>query len=155
VTETDDRRTWGRAAGRAGVQIEGGSEMLKRAMGIIVGGTLVVSMLGAAPAFARGNDVIQRGSCSGTANWKLKLSPEDNGIQVEFEVDSNVAGQTWHVRLFENGDKIFGGNRQTRGASGSFTVNTRGTDTAGADHFRGRAVNKDDGQTCVGTASIG
>jgi hypothetical protein len=129
--------------------------MLKRAMGIMIGGTLVLSMLGATPASARGTDVIKRGACSGSSHWKLKLSPEDNGIQVEFQVDSNVAGQTWRVRLFENGDRIFSGSRTTKAPSGSFTVKVLGDDTAGTDHFRGRAANPDTGELCVGTASIG
>ena len=62
---------------------------------------------GAAPAHANGGDVIRRGNCSGSSDWKLKLSPEDGRIEVEFEVDSNVAGQTWQVRITKNGNQIF------------------------------------------------
>ena len=73
-----------------------------------------------APATAGGRDVVREGPCSGTADWKLKLSPEDGRIEVEYEVDSNVNGQTWRVRLFKDGDRIFRGTRQTHGPSGSF-----------------------------------
>ena len=53
---------------------------------------LVLTVAGAAPAGAKAGDVIKRGSCSASSDWKLKLSPEDNGIEVEFEVDSNRSG---------------------------------------------------------------
>lgn len=103
---------------------------------------------------ANPNDVIRRGSCSGSTDWKLKLSPDDNGIEVEYEVDSNVTGQDWRVRIFQNGDRVFAGTRQTRGASGSFTVRIVANDTAGTDAFRGRAVNPSTDETCVGRASF-
>ena len=65
-------------------------------------------------AGAKSGDVIRQGACSGTSNWKLKLSPQNGKIEVEYEVDSNHVGQTWKVRLFENGNQIFAGNRVTR-----------------------------------------
>src|SRR3954471_18792384 len=48
-------------------------------------------------------EVVKRGSCSAGAAWKLKAKPDDGGLQVEFEVDSNRAGQTWTVRINDNG----------------------------------------------------
>lgn len=49
----------------------------------------------ATPALANDDDVIHRGGCSDSSDWKLKASPEDGRIEVEGEVDSNVKGQTW------------------------------------------------------------
>jgi hypothetical protein len=115
---------------------------------------LVLTVAGAAPAGAKAGDVIKRGSCSGSSDWKLKLSPEDNGIEVEFEVDSNRSGQTWRVKLLQNGDKIFGGMRKTGGASDSFTVRKVANDTSGTDSFKARALNASTGETCIGKASI-
>ena len=43
-----------------------------------------------AVASAGDRDVIREGPCSGRSDWKLKLSPEDGRIEVEFEVDQNV-----------------------------------------------------------------
>jgi hypothetical protein len=129
--------------------------MMKRVMGLLVGAALVLTVAGAAPASAKDTDVIRTGACSGTADWKLKLSPQDGRIEVEFEVDSNVAGQTWNVRIFQNGIRIFSGSRTTQPPSGSFEVRVLANDNPGTDSFRGRAVNPADGQTCVGTASIG
>ncbi len=96
----------------------------------------------------------RRGSCSGRSDWKLKLSPEDGRIEVEFEVDSNVNGQTWHVRIRQNGERIFSGNRVTQAPSGSFEVRKLANNTAGTDRFRARAVNATTGETCGGAASI-
>jgi hypothetical protein len=129
--------------------------MMKRVMGMLVGAALVLTVAGSVPATARGTDVIRSGACSGTADWKLKLSPDDGGIEVEFEVDSNVSGQTWNVRILQNGTRIFSGSRTTQPPSGSFEVRVLANDNPGTDTFRGRAVNAADGQTCVGTASIG
>jgi hypothetical protein len=128
--------------------------MTKRILGVALAGALMLTLAGAVPASAGNNDVTKRGSCSGSSEWKLKLSPQDNGIEVEYEVDSNVTGQNWRVKIFQNGDRIFAGTRQTRGASGSFTVRIVADDTAGTDAFRGKAVNRSTDETCVGRASF-
>jgi hypothetical protein len=128
--------------------------MTKRILGVALAGALMLTLAGAVPASAKDGDVIKRGSCSGSTEWKLKLSPEDNGIEVEYEVDSNVTGQNWRVRIFQNGDRIFAGTRQTRGASGSFSVRVVANDTAGTDAFRAKAVNPSTDEVCRGTASI-
>ena len=69
-------------------------------------------------------------------------------IEVEFEVDSNVVGQTWQVRLTKNGNQIFSGSRVTRGASGSFELRRVTSDPAGDDVFRARATHA--GEVCAG-----
>lgn len=113
----------------------------------------IVGLLSAAPAAsAKAGDVIKRGSCSGTSDWKLKLSPQDGKIEIEFEVDSNKVGQTWQVRLTKNGTQIFSGSRVTQAPSGSFTVRKVTSNPAGTDTIRGRAVNRATGETCVGSA---
>ena len=40
---------------------------------------------------------IRTGSCSGSADWKLKAKHDSGVIETEFEVDSNRTGQTWRV----------------------------------------------------------
>jgi hypothetical protein len=126
--------------------------MIKRILGVALAGALALTVAGAMPAAAKDGDVIRQGSCSAGADWKLKLSPEDGRIEVEYEVDSNVNGQTWRVRIFKNGDRIFGGTRTTSGPSGSFEVRVVTSDTAGTDMFRARARNA--GQICTGSASF-
>ena len=123
---------------------------------VALGATLAMALavVGTTPAMANPNDVIRRGSCSGSTDWKLKLSPDDSGIEVEFEVDSNVNGQRWQVRIKENGAGIFSGSRVTGPPSGSFEIRKVASDSAGTDNFRARAVNPATGEVCVGTASI-
>jgi hypothetical protein len=119
-------------------------------LALIVAGTLVQ----APAAGAKDGDVIRRGSCSANSDWKLKLSPENGRIEVEFEVDQNVVGQTWRVRIRQNGERIFAGRRTTKAPSGSFTVRVLADNTPGTDAFRAAALNLTTGDTCVGRASI-
>lgn len=103
-------------------------------------------------AAAKDGDVIRRGACSGRSDWKLKLSDEDGRIEVEYEVDQNVVGDTWRVRIRHDGDLVFAGRRTTHGPSGSFEVEILQRDRAGDDVFRARAVNLRTGEVCGGRA---
>lgn len=118
--------------------------------------TAIVSALmvggAAAPVQARDGDVIRTGACSGRSDWKLKLSPQDGRIEVEYEVDQNVVGQVWRVRIRHDGDLVFAGRRRTRAPSGSFEVRIVQRNRAGTDVFRGRAINTSTGEVCGGRA---
>jgi hypothetical protein len=129
--------------------------MFERMIRVVLVGAVALTLAGATPASAKAGDVIRRGSCSGASDWKLKLSPDNGKIEVEYEVDSTKVGQTWKVRLFENGNRIFAGKRTTKGASGSFTVRLLAANTAGKDSFRARATNVGTDEVCGGSASIG
>src|SRR4030095_16889369 len=102
--------------------------------------TAFVLLVPAGIALAGQNDVIREGSCGDASDWKLKVSPENGRLEVEFEVDQNVSGDRWRVRIRHDGDIAFRGTRTTRGASGSFTVRIVEDDTAGFDVVRGRAT---------------
>lgn len=112
--------------------------------------TLGLALAGAVPALANEADVIKRGSCSGSANWKLKASPEDGRIEVEGEVDTNVAGNTWRWRILHNGNVSARGSATTNAASGSFDVGRVLVNAAGTDSIGWRARNPKTGQTCRG-----
>ncbi len=126
----------------------------KTARILMIAGALVLTVALAVPATAGGSDVIRRGNCTGNTDWKLKLSPENSRLQVEYEVDSNVNGQTWRVQIFQNANRIFAGTRVTHAPSGSFELRKLANNMAGTDRFRARAVNVASGETCIGTASI-
>jgi hypothetical protein len=128
------------------------SKIVRVALGATV--ALALAVGGTTPAMANDADVIRRGSCSGSTDWKLKLSPDDGRIEVEYEVDSNVSGQRWQVRIKKNGARIFSGSRVTGPPSGSFEVRVLTSNPAGTDRFRARAVNAATGEICVGTASF-
>lgn len=117
---------------------------------LVVGGALSL-----APAVAaKGSAVIRTGSCSGSSVWKLKLSPDNGRIEVEFEVDQNVIGQTWKVKLKHNGVVFWRGHRTTQAPSGSFTVRKFVRNRAGTDKIVGRAANPQTGEVCRGVASL-
>jgi len=107
-----------------------------------------------AGAVAKDGDVIRTGACTNNSDWKLKLSPEDGRIEVEFQVDTPKIGQTWNVRIKKNGNVIWSGTRTTTSPSGSFTVRRVTGDPAGSDFFVGRAVNQKTGEICRGTATF-
>jgi hypothetical protein len=107
-----------------------------------------------APAVAGDDDVRRSGSCSRNTNWKLKLSPENGGIEVEYEVDQNVNGSTWRVTLKHDGDRFFRGRRTTQPPSGSFEVRRVTGDRRGTDRITARARNLSTDELCRGSASI-
>lgn len=104
-----------------------------------------------APALAKDGDIRTSGSCSGTADWKVKASSEDGGIEIEGEIDSNVAGQKWRWRLKHNGTVVAKGKRTTAGRSGSFEVRRVVGNRAGTDRFVFRAKRVGGSQVCRGT----
>ena len=122
----------------------------------ILVGLLGVAALGAsvAPVAANDADIITRGNCSGATDWKLKLSPEDGKIEVEFEVDQNRNGRVWQVVIKQNGTKVWQGSRTTRAPSGSFEVRIVRPNRAGPDQFVARATNVNSGEVCRGVATF-
>jgi hypothetical protein len=117
--------------------------------------TVVAALAFALPvASAKEGDVIERGSCSGSSDWKLKLSEEDGRIEVEFEVDQNVVGDRWRVRIRHDGELAFRGTRRTSGASGSFEVRIVEPDGSGPDRFVARARNLSTDEVCRGAATF-
>lgn len=109
---------------------------------------------GVPAAMAKDGDVIRRGNCSGASHWKLKLSPEDSKIEVEFEVDQNRNGHTWLVVMKDNGDRFFKANRTTKAPSGSFSVRALTKDRSGADRVVATAANLRTGEKCKGIATL-
>jgi hypothetical protein len=88
--------------------------------------------------------VSRQGSCSGTSGWQLSAKPDDGQIEVQWEVDSNVVGQRWTVRLRDNGDLFLSGHRMTQAPSGSFSVTRSTADRVGSDVIRARSVHGDE-----------
>jgi hypothetical protein len=106
------------------------------------------------PALAKDGDIIRTGDCSGRADWKLKVSPENGRWEVEFEVDSNRVGQTWRVRIFDDGVLRYNNLRTTVGPSGSFTARKLVSNSPGTDQIVARARNVNSGQVCVARLSV-
>ena len=105
------------------------------------------------PAVARhGNDdrVVRTGSCTGSADWKLKVKTDDGRLEVEGEVDSNRSGQTWRWQIRHDGSLSAHGVRQTAGRSGSFSVERKIVNLRGTDRVVFRAVRTNTGEVCRG-----
>ncbi|KQV77284.1 hypothetical protein ASC64_00015 [Nocardioides sp. Root122] len=102
----------------------------------------------------RGGDdrVITTGSCSAGADWKLKVKTDDGRLEVEVEVDSNRAGQTWAWTLRHNGSVSARGTSTTTARSGSFDVERKIVNLAGTDRVVFRATYA--GQTCRGVVNF-
>ena len=113
--------------------------------------TLCTATLAVSPAQARshGGDTTVRaaGTCTnGVGTWTLKAKADDTGLEIEFEVDTNRAGQVWHVRITDNRHLVLSRDFTTNAPSGSFTVNRHTAnrvavkDTVRAHAFRGDQV---------------
>lgn len=94
----------------------------------------------ATTASASGPGVRSTGACSHLGTYKLTAKHDDGAIEVEYEVDTNVVGQTFHVRLTDNGVVIARRTATTHAPSGSFSVAKRTPDRAGSDTIRAHAT---------------
>jgi hypothetical protein len=103
----------------------------------------------AGPAHARGGDsAVSAGSSCGTGVIKVKAKADDGLIDVEGEVDTNRAGQTWNWTIKRNGTPASQGTGRTAAPSGSFSVERRIGNPAGADTIVFRAVRASTGKIC-------
>jgi len=120
-------------------------------------GLLAAGLLAAAPAAnasGGGGGVTTSGSCSAASTWKLTLKHDNARIETQFEVDQNVAGDTWKVKLVDNGVRVFKGTAVTQPPSGSFEVRKFAADQAGPDTIEASARNLATGETCLGSATL-
>ena len=111
---------------------------------------LAVSALGATSGTvaAKSTAIVPSGSCSGATDWKLKISPDNGRIQVEFEVDQNRNNRLWKVVMAQNGKVVLRTSRYTRAPSGSFEVRRVLANRAGKDRIVARATNVRTGEVC-------
>ena len=127
---------------------------MRRALKLGLAGLLVASVLGVGTASAKEGDIIKTGNCSATSTWKLKLSPENGMIEVQFEVDQNVVGDTWRVVFKDNGVRVFRGTFVTQAPSGSFEARKVIADQPGPDNIVAKARNLRTDEVCRGSATF-
>jgi hypothetical protein len=130
---------------------------MQKGIRVILAGLMAISILAITPvafAGAKGREVVKEGSCTGSSDWKLKAKADNGRIEVEFEVDQNVVGDTWSVRLTDNGMVFFKGRRTTQPPSGSFEVRRLTDNLAGTDHIVGKATNLSTGEVCRGALNF-
>ncbi len=119
----------------------------------LVTATLAFAMAIVPMGLAKDGDLLVRGSCTSSSTSKLKLSRENSGVEVEFEVDQNRFGVTWRIVLERNGARVFRGARTTGPPSGSFELRRVVSDTAARDRFRARATSPS-GEVCTASGSF-
>jgi hypothetical protein len=79
----------------------------------------------ATPSYAKGGDAVRSSKACSTGTLNLKAKAESgNRLELEAEVDSNMAGQEWTVTLTNDGKTVWTGKRITAGPSGSLSVET-------------------------------
>jgi hypothetical protein len=110
-----------------------------------------VAMIAPTGVAAKDGEVIRTGACTNRSDWKLKLSPENGRIEVQFEVDTPRVGQVWRVRLFQNGNLTFQGTRTTQAPSGSFELRVLRSNTGRHRHLPWARRQPDDGRGLPGT----
>jgi hypothetical protein len=93
------------------------------------------------------------GNCTGSATSKLRAKHDDGRIDTEFEVDQNRNGVTWKVRFRLNGERVVKTTATTKAPSGSFSVERRLANPAGADDIAARAISPS-GQVCKASLTI-
>ena len=125
---------------------------MKMTIGVITAAAVGVFLALAPAATAKDGDVLRAGTCTSASTSKLKLSPEDGGIEVELEVDQNRNGVRWSVVLTRNGGAVGRTVRVTRGPSGSFEARFVTRNAPGPDRFVARATRA--GETCTARAAI-
>lgn len=108
----------------------------------------------AGPAQAKDGDVRKAGTCSGASTSKIKVAPRDGRLKTEFEVDSNVVGQTWTWTVSLNGAPAGSGSGTTAAPSGSFKVTRRLANQPGRDTVSAQATNPATGEVCTAVVSI-
>ena len=92
------------------------------------------------------------GTCVGGGVWELKAKPDDGRIETEFQVDTNRAGQVWHVTITDQGVTVVNGNRTTAAPSGSFEVRALIPNRAGTDVIHAHATFGT--RSCTGTVRL-
>jgi hypothetical protein len=103
---------------------------------------------------ASDDDIRHAGECTGGSTSKIKVKPDDGGLEVEFEVDQNRNGVKWKAKIKDNSDVVFRGSARTHAPSGSFSIERRIANRAGTDTITGIARNKHSGERCVARVSI-
>ena len=116
------------------------------ALATFIAGALFAAAPSALASNGKGGGVQRSGKCSAASTWKLSLKPDNGQIEVQFEVDQNVVGDTWNVRMTDNGTQIFKGTRVTQAPSGSFEVRKLTANLAGADRIVAKATNATTGR---------
>jgi hypothetical protein len=125
------------------------SSLVRHTIGVII----IAVALFITPSSASGSgstDIIQQGSCTKSSSYKLKLSEDDAGVEVEFEVDQNKNGVQWTVQFYRNNAQFASQKYKTQPPSGSFDAKKVNSNKDGT--FKVVATSPG-GETCSASAT--
>ena len=127
---------------------------LLMATAMITAGLAAPLVVAATPAFASGGGggVRSSGACTNGGHFELKAKHDDGRIEMEYQVDSNRAGQVWAVQITDNGKVVVSRNATTEGPSGSFTIRKVIANQPGTDKIHARATFQN--HTCGGAVTL-
>jgi hypothetical protein len=117
----------------------------------------IAALAAPAAAISSGSDdaeVREAGRCSDASSSKIKVKEDDGRLEVEFEVDQNVNGDTWKVKFKDGSDVVFKGTARTKAPSGSFSIERKIDDLPGTDDVVAVGNNRSTGERCVADASL-
>ncbi len=112
----------------------------------------VVALAG--PASAKGVEARASGVCAGVGVWRLKAKTQERAVAIEYELDTNRAGQRWRVNLSDDGVVVGSGTFVTSAPSGSFEVRRVVANRPGTDRIAATATNTATGATCRGALTF-
>ncbi len=120
-----------------------------------LGVTAVLVMTDPADGFAGrlGDDDLERNARCGDARVELSVDRENQGFEVDGDVDDAKPGSSWKVVIRHDGDKVLARTLKAD-AEGDLDVDTLRPNTAGNDVFTLRVKNLSAGsQACKLTVS--
>ena len=102
---------------------------------------------------AKDGDTIKRGQCSNGIETKLKLSPENGQIEVEYELEDAVPGSRWRVTVTKNGRTILRTTKRAN-AAGYLEVRQVTRNLKGNETIRATAERVGTAGTCTLSLSV-
>lgn len=125
---------------------------MKKSLLVVTAG-IALAVPAATPVLASDNEdeAKTKGVCSVSSHWELKAEADDDGVKVEFEVDSHTPGQNWDYTITGPSGELASGSATTDD-EGEFDIQvvTSGSVT---DPFTALATTTD--ETCDSTVGIG
>ena len=75
----------------------------------------VGSLVAVAPAAsAKGDQIKERGDCTASSDWKVKVKTKKGQLRTDFWVKNNALEQEWMYTLTRGGDTLAAATRSTR-----------------------------------------
>jgi hypothetical protein len=126
-----------------------------------VAGSAAALLLAAAPTASAASQDVERekhGTCTSGSTWKLDLDKEHGRIDVDFDVETRSAGDTWTVKVkhkrVQNGKKWVSHSRAVTDREGELEVDRNLKDRKGTDKVVVRVKSSASGEVCRAALKI-